>query len=81
MELVTLRSGLILRADAIALALALEALGHTLTAKDGKLLVSNGAALTAEQRAQITQQRLQLLAIAGEIASPADPTGRGDAAR
>lgn len=76
-DLIPLRSGLLIRADALALCLQLEAEGHALTAKEGLLLVSNGATLTAEQRTAITGLRLHLLGIAGEVArmeaSPADP--------
>ncbi len=47
MEFTTLRGGLVVRTDALRLAVALEAKGHQLTAKDGALRVSHGAALTA----------------------------------
>jgi len=64
-ELVELKGGLIVASDAVTLALALDQRGHTLTAKDGTLLVSNGSALTPEDRAEIQQHRWHLLAIAG----------------
>lgn len=60
-----LRDSLILSTRAVLLALALEDRGHGLTAKDGTLLVSNGSALTPEDRRAIQQDRFQLLAIAG----------------
>ena len=63
--LTELRGGLLVRTDAIVLALALEAAGHTLTAKDGALLVGNGSTLTAEDRAAIGRHKRHLLAIAG----------------
>lgn len=63
-DLVSLRGGPIVTADAIALALALEARGHGMTAANGALRVSNGSALSADDRAAITRQRMHLLAIA-----------------
>ena len=63
--LTELRGGLLVRTDAIVLALALEDAGHTLTARDGALLVGNGSTLTAEQRSQVQGLKRHLLAIAG----------------
>lgn len=63
-DLVELRAGPLVRVDALQLAVALEARGHGLTEQDGKLHVTNGAALTAADRAAITGARLHLLAIA-----------------
>ena len=63
--LTELRGGLFVRTDAIVLALALEESGHTLTARDGALLVGNGSTLTTEQRAAIQGLKRHLLAIAG----------------
>ena len=60
-----LRDGPIVRDDAVALALSLEARGHTLTTKDGVLTVSDGSKLTAEDRAAIARVRLHLMAIVG----------------
>lgn len=60
-----LKGGLIVNDDAVALALQLEADGHVLSVKDGKLIVSNGATLTDAQKAAIRQHRLQLLGIIG----------------
>lgn len=51
--------------DAIRLAVDLEARGHVMTVKDGKLVVSQGSTLTAVDRAAITRLRWHLLAIAG----------------
>lgn len=65
MSTTELRGGLLVRTDAILLALALEAKGHALTAKDGALLVSHGSALSAEDRASIQQLKRHLLAVAG----------------
>ena len=70
--LTELRGGLLVRTDAILLALTLESAGHALTASDGKLMVSNGATLTAEDRAAITIHRLHLLAIAGYVPPQAE---------
>lgn len=64
MTIIELRGGLLVQESALALALDLEARGHALTAKDGVLYAANGTALTAEDRAAIKRQRLQLLAIA-----------------
>lgn len=66
-DLVTLRGGLIVQNAAISLSLDLERRGHVLTAKDGILHVSDGAHLTAEDRAQIPAQRLHLIAIAAYV--------------
>jgi hypothetical protein len=63
MEFTELRGGLIVRTDALALYLALELRGHALTVKDGALLVSNGAALTAEERASIRACKNHLIAM------------------
>lgn len=62
--IIELRGGLLVTAEAIALAVALEDRGHALTARASQLLVSNASALTAEDRAQIRQHRLHLLALA-----------------
>lgn len=59
-----LRGGLLVRTDAVILALTLESACHALTAKDGALLVTNGSALTADQRTQIQALKRHLLAIA-----------------
>lgn len=63
MDLVELRAGPIVRADALQLALSLEARGHGLTVKDGALHVTHGSALTAEDRATIGACKAHLLAI------------------
>ena len=62
---IELKGGLLITERARTLALDLEMKGHTLTAKDGTLLVGNGSTLTAEERRQIQQDRFHLLAIAG----------------
>lgn len=59
-----LKGGLVVNAEAVALALQLEADGHVLSVKDGKLIVSHGTTLSAEDRAEITKRRLHLIAIA-----------------
>lgn len=59
-----LRGGVFVADDAIRLACDLEARGFVLTAKDGKLLVSNGSALTAADREGIVRLKGHLLAIA-----------------
>ncbi len=64
MEFVEFRGGLVVREDAVALYLSLDARGHVLTAKDEALMVSNGSALTAEDRAQITALKSHLIALA-----------------
>ncbi len=75
-DLTELRGGLIVRSDALLLALALEAKGCALGLVDehgqvdGKLHVSNKAALTAEDKAQITALRNHLMACAGYTAPP-----------
>lgn len=59
-----LHGGLFVADEAIRLACNLEARGFALTAKDGALLVSNGSALTATDRAGIVRLKRHLLAIA-----------------
>lgn len=68
---VELKGGLLITARALTLALDLETRGHALTAKDGTLFVSNGSALTTEDRRQIQADRFHLLAIAGLNETPA----------
>jgi hypothetical protein len=62
--MVELRGGLVLREEAVLLALALEDAGHRISTSDGKLTVSNGSALTPAQRAQIADCRAHLMALA-----------------
>jgi hypothetical protein len=64
-EFITLKNGLIVNAEAVLLGLRLEIAGHVLTATDGELRVSNGAALTTEDRALIRTYRWHLLEIVG----------------
>lgn len=65
MATVELKGGLIVRTDAIALALALESRGVMLSVKDGVLHAAPGSALTAADRVAVKALRLQLMAIAG----------------
>ena len=67
-NIITLRNGLLVTERAVTLALRLEDAGHTLTAREGTLLVGNGSTLTAEERAAIAADRWHLLAIAGHEA-------------
>ena len=60
-----LRGGLLVRTDAIVLALDLETRGHVLTAQDGALLVSGGSTLTAADRTAVQELKRHLLAVAG----------------
>ncbi len=63
-NLIQLRDGPIVTAEAITLAIALEAEGRTLRARaDGKLEVQPAAGLTEAQRQQIAACRLHLLAL------------------
>lgn len=64
MNLIELRSGLLVREDAVLLALSLEARGHVLTTRDGTLRVTNGATLTAVDTAAIKDTKLHLMEIA-----------------
>jgi hypothetical protein len=59
-----LRGGLIVADAAIALAIRLEAAGHRLSVAEGKLVVSDGTRLIAEDRAAIPALRWHLMAIA-----------------
>lgn len=62
---ISLRGGLLVSADAIALAVSLEMRGHVISKRDDALLVTNGAALTTEDRVQIKALKRHLLAIVG----------------
>jgi hypothetical protein len=73
MAAVELKGGLFVDEQAIALAIALENAGHALSVQDGKLIVTNGSALSAEQRQQIMSLKRHLCAIA---AYEADEVGR-----
>ncbi len=73
MTFTELRGGLLVRSDALLLALRLESDNHVLTAKDGQLLVSNGSSLTADDRAQIKQLKNHLMALAGYEAPEMEP--------
>lgn len=63
--LLQLRDGPFVRESALHLAWSLEARGHGMQAKDGKLTVTDGSRLTVEDRAAITRERLHLLAVMG----------------
>lgn len=63
MDFVTLRGGLVIRNDARTLLADLTMRGHVLSEKDGALLVSNGSALTAADRAAIREMKAHLLAL------------------
>ncbi len=62
--LIPLRNGPIVTEAAVLLALQLEADGHTITARDGLLVVSRASVLSPETLTAIKQSRLHLLAIA-----------------
>ncbi len=73
MEFVEFRGGLVVREDAVQLYLSLDARGHVLTEPEpGKLIVSNGSALTADDRAQITQLKAFLIVLAHYTAPEMD---------
>lgn len=67
-ETVTLAGNLTVARAALDLAVDLEFRGHVLTAHDGDLRVTNGKALTPEDRAAIRAQRWHLLALAAYVA-------------
>jgi hypothetical protein len=64
MTFIELRGGLLVREDAVRLALDLEARGHLLTTRDGTLRVTNGATLTAADTAAIKDTKRHLMEIA-----------------
>ncbi len=64
MKFIELRGGLILREDCLLLALRIEDQNHSIATSDGKLTVTNGAALSPELREQIKDCRLHLMALA-----------------
>jgi hypothetical protein len=68
-RLITLRGGLTVRVEAIALGCRLEAKGHTLTAKDGRLTVINRSALTPADVALIREHLPHLVAAAAYVAT------------
>lgn len=63
MNTIELRGGLLLREDAVLLALNLEAAGHALSVRGEQLVISDGSKLTADQRAKIKDCRLHLMAL------------------
>lgn len=65
MSTIELRGGLLVRTDAIALALALEFRGVTLFIENETLKAKPGSALTPEDLAAVKTLRMQLMAIAG----------------
>jgi len=70
-DLVTLKNGPVVRASACELACVLEAKGHAMSASDGQLRVTNGAKLTADDRAAIVRDKAHLVSICEYIASGA----------
>jgi hypothetical protein len=58
---IQLRDGCIVREDAVLLALDLERQGYALSISDGKLSVTPGSKLTADERTQIQSCRLHLM--------------------
>lgn len=64
MNMIQLREGPLVREDALLLALRLEHDGHEMrVGADGKLRVTNAAALSEETRAQIGALRFHLMAL------------------
>jgi hypothetical protein len=72
---IQLKNGPIVRADAIALAIALEESGHKITAQYGKLFVSNSKTLSPEIIEAIKRVRYHVIAIA-LYRPPEEPRGR-----
>ena len=62
-DLIALRGGLCLPERVLQLAWSLDNRGHRLGDNGGKLTVSEGSRLTADDRAQIAAARLHLLAL------------------
>lgn len=69
-DTVTLKGGIVVRVEALKLALALEAAGHTFTVKTGRLLVSNGAVLGPACQAELREFKDDLVRITRYRASP-----------
>lgn len=67
MTFLQFRDGPLISQDAVLLALDLEARGHTMAARDGKLIVSDGSKLTTADREAIGQARRHLLAFVSYI--------------
>ncbi len=63
MNFIQLRNGPLLREDAVLCALSLEQEGRTLSVRDGRLNVTDGATLTPQQRHTIQTCRLHLMAL------------------
>lgn len=63
MSAIQLRNGPLVDEAAIRLALQLEDAGHRMATTDGKLTVTNGAALSPETRQQIKALRRHLMAL------------------
>jgi hypothetical protein len=78
MAVVELRGGLLVSAEALALALVLEAQGHTVTAHNGRLRVTHLDRLADPVIPAIRRARFHLLAIAAyEAPEPTAPERRG----
>ena len=73
MSAIELKGGLFVATDAIAVALALEAKGVTLAAKDGVLTAAPASALTETDTASIRQWKRHLLAIAAYVPPEVEP--------
>jgi hypothetical protein len=59
-----LRGGLFIHDAAIVLAMSLEARGHVIAVKDGKLTVTNGSTLTKADIESIKHLKTHLIAVA-----------------
>lgn len=64
-----LKNGPIVKKTLVALAISLEARGHVMTAANGRLSVTNGSKLTAEDRAAIAANKSELIEIVRYCAS------------
>ncbi len=62
-NIIELRGGLLVRADAIALLISLEAKGCVCSIRDGALAVTNARTLTTEDTKEIKRLRGFLLAL------------------
>lgn len=68
---IELRDGPTLPDAAVLLALGLEREGHALSARDGKLIVTNGSTLTPAQWAGVKQHRADIVKLLAYV--PPEP--------
>ncbi len=72
-DYIELREGPALPTAALNLALALESRDHAIGVRDGKLTVSDGSKLSAQDREDVKRWRLHLMALVDYCAKGVEP--------